>query len=133
MKSQGDPAWFEENRDQVLAMLRDFSNPATGKADPFFTFMRNKDWFVGHSWAAGKITLYDFTDFLNSDFISGLFQFADARNQESTSESVNAWYAVALLGEAIGDERIRDLGRLALAQELRTTYTYWQITSGEHD
>ena len=60
-----------------------------------------KDWFVGHSWAAG------------------IFPFADGRNQESSSESVNAWYAVSLYGLAIGNERIKDLGRLALASEIR--------------
>ena len=67
----------------------------------------------GHSWAAG------------------LFEFADARNQESTSEAINGWYAIALYGLAIGDDRIKDLGRLALATEIRSTKMYWQITSSK--
>ena len=29
-------------------------------------------------------------------------------NQESSSESVNAWSSLILWGEAVGDERIRD-------------------------
>ena len=69
---------------------------------------------VGHSWAAG------------------LYEFGDSRNQESTSESVNGWYAISLYGLAIGDERIRDLGRLALATEIRSSQMYWQITSSKN-
>ena len=33
---------------------------------------------------------------------------------------------------AIGDERIRDLGRLALATEIRSSQMYWQITSSKN-
>ena len=95
-----DSDWVGTYGDAVLSLIRDFANPAPN-SDPDFTFMRNKDWFVGHSWAAG------------------IFPFADGRNQESTSESVNAWYAVSLYGLAIGNDRLRDVGRLALASEIR--------------
>ena len=111
--AKSDPAWLEANQDAVMSMLRDISNPAVMRADPNFTFMRNKDWFVGHSWAAG------------------IFSDPDGRNQESTSEAVNAWYAVSLFGLATGNDRIRDLGRLALATELRTTFYYWQMKSDD--
>ena len=110
--TKGDPAWYDEHGEAILSLLRDFSNPATENGDPYFPYMRNKDWFVGHSWAAG------------------IFDFADGRNQESTSESVNAWYAVSLYGLASGNDRIRDLGRLALATEIRSAQKYWQIKSG---
>ena len=33
------------------------------------------------------------------------------RNQESTSEAVNAWYAITLFGQAVGRNDVRDLGR----------------------
>ena len=115
-----DPEWTSTYGDAVLSLIRDFANPATHSdsspdfnGDLYFPFMRNKDWFVGHSWAAG------------------IFEFADARNQESTSESVNAWYAVSLYGLAIGNDRIRDLGRLALATEIRSTQLYWQINDAD--
>ena len=32
---------------------------------------------------------------------------------------------------AIGNDRIRDLGRLALATEIRSTQLYWQINDGD--
>ena len=79
--------------------------------DPRFARFRTMDWFEAHSWAAG------------------LFEFADSRNQESTAEAVNAWYGLSLYGLATGDRRMRDLGRLMLATELRGAHTYWQVKS----
>ena len=104
-----DPAWAAEWGDEVGQILRNIANPSP--SDPHYTVARNKDWFVGHSWA------------------QGLYEGGDGRNQESSSEAVNAWYGVYLWGLATGDERVRDLGRLMLAMELRAAHTYWQITS----
>uniref|UniRef100_A0A7S4BMV7 glucan endo-1,3-beta-D-glucosidase n=1 Tax=Chrysotila carterae TaxID=13221 RepID=A0A7S4BMV7_CHRCT len=101
------PALWE---DSILHLIRDIANPTT---DALYPSARHKDWFDGHSWAAG------------------LFPFADSRNQESTSEAVNAYYAVSLYGEATGDARLRDVGRLLMATEIRAAQTYWQITPGD--
>ncbi len=107
--AKGDPSWVSRWGDKVRHLLRDIAEPSG--ADPHYPYLRNKDWFVGHSWAAG------------------LFEFGDSRNQESTSEAVNAWYAVYLYGLATGDSRIRDLGRILLATEIRSARKYWQIRS----
>ena len=104
-----DAGWLAEWGDEVDQILRNIANPSP--ADPHYTVARNKDWFVGHSWA------------------QGLYEGGDGRNQESSSEAVNAWYGVYLWGVATGDERVRDLGRLLLAMELRSAHTYYQITS----
>ena len=74
-----------------------------------YTQNRFKDWYVGHAWA------------------SGLFPSSSGRNQESVSECINAWYGLQLFGTALGDERLRDLGRLMIATELRAAFHYWQI------
>lgn len=103
----GDPTWKDRWGDHALHFVRDFANPSS--EDPHYPVTRSKDWFVGHSWAAG------------------LFPFPDGRNQESTSEAVNAWYGVYLYGLATGDDRLRDLGRILLATELRSSWTYWQM------
>jgi len=87
--------------------VRDIANPSA--ADPSFPRFRHMDFFRGHSWAAG------------------LSEFADGQNQESTSEAVNAWYGVQLLGQALGDARMTDLGRILLALEVDSARTYWQI------
>jgi endo-1,3(4)-beta-glucanase len=67
------------------------------------------DVFRSHSWAAG------------------LSEFADGQNQESTSEAFNAWYAVHLLGLAMNDVRMSELGRVLMALEAAGAQRYWQI------
>ena len=57
--------------------------------------------------------------------------FGDSHNQESTSESAHAWYAVYLYGLAVNNDRVRDIGRLQLATEIRGAQKYWQIMSGD--
>jgi len=104
-----DVAWGQTYRQKILEIVRDFANPSN--SDPAFTKYRNKDWFVGHSYAAG------------------LFAFGDSRNQESTSEAINAYYGVYTLGLALNDPDIRDIGRVLLQTEIRSTRKYWQITN----
>ena len=109
--AKGNPDWVAEWGDEVMHLVRNLANPAP--SDPHYTYLRNKDWFVGHSWA------------------SGLYEFGDGRNQESSSEAVNAWYSLYLYGLATDNARIRDLGRLMLATEIRSTQRYWQIDSSD--
>lgn len=104
-----DADWRDEYADRALWLVRDIANPST--KDPHFTPFRSMDWYRGHSWA------------------SGLFPFADGRNQESTSEAVHAWYSVQLLGEALENEDVKNIGRVLLAMETASAQTYWQITS----
>ena len=47
------------------------------------------------------------------------------RNQESSSESINAYYALQLLGIAMNDDNMRDVGRVLLALETLGANTYW--------
>lgn len=108
--ARADAQWAAAHDHAVRALIRDVANPSN--QDGWFPRFRSKDWFEGHSWAAG------------------LFEFADSRNQESSSEAVNAWYAVYLYGLATGDRRLADLGRLLMATEIRTVQRYWQIRSG---
>ena len=109
--AKDDPAWAETWGDAVRHLIRDYAEPSG--LDPDYTAVRHKDWFLGHSWA------------------NGLFSFVDSKNQESTSEAVNAYYAVYLWGLATDDTRLRDVGRLLLATELRSSWLYWQIMSSD--
>ena len=74
--AKADPAWAEQFEDTVLHLVRDIANPSN--RDPHYR-ASDMDWCMGHSWAGG------------------LFLFGDARSR-STSEAVNAWYAVSLWG-----------------------------------
>jgi endo-1,3(4)-beta-glucanase len=108
--AKADKAWFDANKEAILSLARDIANPSL--EDKGFTPFRNKDWFTGHSWAAG------------------LFEFGDSRNQESSSEAVNAWYGLYLLGLAAGDDNLANVGRVLLATEIHSTQTYWHIKKG---
>jgi endo-1,3(4)-beta-glucanase len=74
---------------------------------------RAKDPFLGHSYAAG------------------IFEFADSRNQESTSESINAYFAVRELAKAINDTKLLDLGDYLVSTEIYSSQIYWQIKKSE--
>jgi len=106
---KGNSAWIQSRKEQLIDIVRDIANPNTN--DPYFPTTRHKDWFDGHSWA------------------SGLFPFGDSKNQESTSESVNAYYGLYLLGEALQDTQLSNWGRLLLATEIRSVQKYWHIPS----
>merc|ERR1712117_426438 len=80
--AKADPTWGANYEDKVMHYVRDIIDPSG--SDPQYIFARAKDWYTGHSWANGIITA-----------------FADSKNQESTSEGVNAWYAVYLYGLAM--------------------------------
>ena len=66
--------------------MRDIVNPS--RLDPHFTTFRNKDWFLGSSWASGVVTNAQGQPYPNG------------RNEESSAEAVAAYEAVALLGQA---------------------------------
>ena len=104
-----DPDFLARHKHSILTFIRDYANPSEN--DQYFIKTRNKDWFGWHSWAAG------------------LFEFADGRNQESTSEALMAYYGLMLLGEAFGNNEMRDFGKLLLAMEVRATKTYWHMPS----
>ncbi|KAJ9071715.1 hypothetical protein DSO57_1034227 [Entomophthora muscae] len=105
-----DPAWLEKWKDQLILLVRDFANPNPN--DKYFPRFRHKDFYDGHSWAAG------------------IYEFIDNRNQESTSESVNAYYAMYLLAIALNDQPMTNLANLLLMTEIRSAQTYWHMYSG---
>jgi endo-1,3(4)-beta-glucanase len=101
-----DRAWSDQWAPAVNDLIRCFANPVH---DANFPVTRMKDWYAGHSWA------------------SGLFEFGDAKNQESSSESVNGYYGMYLWGLVRNNANLRDLGRVMLAQEIRATNKYWHM------
>jgi len=105
--AKGDPAWATKYKEQTLGLIRDIANPSA--ADPYFTQYRMFDWFDGHGWAAG------------------LFPFQDGRDQESSSESFNAWVGIAMYGDAIGDKNIKNMGRIMRAVESASVQRYYHI------
>jgi len=109
--AKADSSWGEQWNDRVLHMISDVAEPS--RASSFYPFTRTKDWYDGHAWA------------------SGIFMFGDGKNQESTSESVNGWYAIYLYGLVMGNTRLKDVGRLMTALEIRASHRYWQMTEAD--
>lgn len=106
--ARSDADFLKTYQDKVNALLFHYCNPG----NPLYPASRYKDWYAGHSWA------------------SGLFDFADNRNQESSSEAINAYYAAVLWGTVIGDSQLVSSANLLLATEIRAARNYWHVYPG---
>jgi endoglucanase Acf2 len=105
-----DPAWAKKWSPMVQLLIREIASP--DRNDPMFPYLRCFDRYAGHSWASGDAN------------------FVDGNNQESSSESLNAWYGMILWGQATGDEKIRDLGLALFNIERTAVEQYWFDVDG---
>ena len=105
-----DPEWAKKWSPMVNLIIRDIASTQNG--DPLFPHLRCFDLYAGHSWASGHA------------------RFGDGNNQESSSESMNAWYGLMLWGEVTGDEAIRDTGLFLYNTERTAVEEYWFDVSG---
>ena len=118
-----DSAWALELYEDVALLVRDYANPSD--EDAAFPVFRNKDWYRGHSWAGGITNP----------------MFRNLMNQESASEAVMSYEAVALFGKTMtsifvkeGDfdgayvaDMMYKIGKTLTATEIRSTQKYWQV------
>ena len=102
---------------QALAFSRDIANPDE-KSDPYFTFVRHKDMYDGHSWAEG----YDYSG-----------RILTWVNQQSGGEAINGFYGVYLLGYALNDTNVRDWARIHLASEAFSVHQYQHLSNKTED
>lgn len=126
-----DPEWGRNSFDKVLLQyVRDFANPFDD--DEYFVQFRHKDWFLGSSWASGIVSAE------NSPH---------GRNEESSSEAIAAYEAVALYGSVMvelfgntAEEQydrvalarlVKNAGLLLMATELRAANSYWHVWSSK--
>ena len=109
-----EPEWLktETLKPIINLLIDDIAN--TNRQSQSFPFLRNYDPYAGHSWASGHA------------------RFADGNNQESSSESMNAWTGLILFGQFINDEKIRDLGIFLYSSELAAIEEYWFDVYGEN-
>jgi len=101
--------WRLANTKYVSALAKNYACP--NKNNTYFPFLRNHDAYELISYA------------------SGLVGYSDGSNKESTSESCNGFYAIALLGSAYKDTRCEAIGRLLTANEIITAQTYWHMNN----
>ncbi|KAI2628769.1 glycoside hydrolase family 81 protein [Hypoxylon sp. NC1633] len=104
-----DPSWLtKDNVDYVNALVRDIANPSP--LDKYFPVSRNFDWYHGHSWA------------------HGLYETADGKDQESSSEDAMHAYAIKMWGKTIKDANMEARGNLKLAILARSLNRYYLYT-----
>ena len=104
-----DPNWLYLNKDWVNTLVRDAANPSL--QDDMFPFSRMMDWYHGHSFA------------------KGLFESADSKDEESSSEDAFFSYAIKMWGQVIGDDSMEARGNLMLAIQARTLTSYFLLQS----
>lgn len=107
-----DYPFFDANRAAFDAFVRDVCN--LDASDPDFPVARHKDFFDGHSWA------------------SGLFPQGNGKGQESSSESVNAYYGAYLYGLATTNTDLQRFAQLLLSMEIQATQTYWHMSTDDN-
>jgi len=99
-----DEAFLSEYKAKVSLLVADIANYRTGEALPL---RRSFDAYAGHSWA------------------SGIANYGDGNNQESSSEAVNAWTGVGLWAEVNGNDALKSESSWLLANEVATAKAYW--------
>jgi endo-1,3(4)-beta-glucanase len=100
----GSSSWVSANKPWVNHLVRDVANP--NSADKYYPVSRSFDWWGGHSWA------------------KGLFESADGKDEESSSEDYNFAYAMKLWGSIIGDSAMEARGNLMLGIMKRSLNLY---------
>ncbi|MDE6311827.1 MAG: discoidin domain-containing protein [Muribaculaceae bacterium] len=99
---------FAANYAEILTLIaKDYAN--WDKDDTRFPFLRTLDPWCGHSWAGGM----------------GDAGNDNGNGQESTSEAMQGWGGIYLLGVALGNREMRDAGLFGWSTEARATREYW--------
>lgn len=102
-----DPEWIKDSNwgGMVKELVGDIAS--TDRDNQRYPYLRNFAPYEGHSWASGHQL------------------FTDGNNQESSSEAINAWAGIILLGEATNDRQLRDLGIYLYTTEVSAIENYW--------
>ncbi len=102
-----DPEWGKpENWGAMIDLLvSDIATAERGRRD--FPYLRAFDPYEGHGWAGG----------------TGMDP--NGNNQESSSESINAWAGLIQWGAATGRPELVDLGMYLYATEIQSVNHYW--------
>jgi endo-1,3(4)-beta-glucanase len=102
--AKDDPALAEEFAPVADLLVADI---ASSQASDSFPQYRNFDPYSGHAWASGSSP------------------FADGNNQESSSESVSAWNALAMWEKVRGNTDMYDQAVWMMSTEAHSAKLYW--------
>lgn len=99
-----DNDFLDDYGDMLTMIVKDYAN--WDRSDNNFPFMRTMDPWMGHSYAGGMSS-------------------GGGNNQESTSEAMQSWIGMFLLGEALGNDEMRNAAAFGYNSEARATLEYW--------
>ncbi len=99
-----DPAYLNGYGEMARRVGRQYANWDRTNAD--FPLLRTFDIWGGHSYAGG-------------------FGSPGGNNQESTSEAMQSWAGLFLLGQALPDKGMAAAGAMGYAMESQATLEYW--------
>lgn len=99
-----DPAFIKDFGPMAELVAKSYAN--WQRADTRFPFLRTFDVWEGHSNAGG-------------------WSGPNGNNQESSSEAVQSWAGLFLLGCAMENQEMRDAGAMGFAMERAATMQYW--------
>lgn len=99
-----DPTWAAGYGEMAKLVAKQYAN--WDRTDTRFPFLRTFEPWSGHSYAGGT---------------------GDARgnNQESTSEAIQSWLGLALLGQALNDPAMTAAGLMGYTVESKADLEYW--------
>ncbi|MEN9328724.1 MAG: hypothetical protein RI947_1532 [Candidatus Parcubacteria bacterium] len=100
-----DPTLMNEVKADVNELVADIMT--TDRSTTRYPYLRNFSVFEGHSWA------------------DGFGEFNDGTNQESSSEAINAWYAVYLWSNLTKNDALKRYAAALYATEIQSTFAYW--------
>ncbi|KAF9111296.1 hypothetical protein BGX27_005135 [Mortierella sp. AM989] len=101
-----DPVWKAKPLTSFInSLMRDVANPS--KLDKHFPVFRSFDWYMGHSWS------------------QGIFVSLDGKDEESTSEDINLYYAMSLWGKVTKKPEVERLAELMLTVARRSIQSYF--------
>lgn len=116
------PDWAKKYHERILLYIRDIANPSPD--DKHFPMFRQKDWYLGNSWAGGLLSME---------------LSPHGREQESSSEAIAAFEGIALYGKVMmgvfaGDKEkvdsarlVRNVGELLTAMEVSAANRFWHV------
>lgn len=105
-----DPKFLQDYAPMLKLVARQYAN--WDRKDERFPFLRTFDPWAGHSWAGG----------LGS---------SGGNNQESTSEAMQSWIGLFLLGTMLNDAEMTAAGAMGYCLEERATMEYWFNDHGD--
>ena len=106
-----DPQWLKDYGPMARLAAKQYAN--WDRTDTNFPFLRTFDIWEGHSWAGG-------------------YSGGTGDNQESSSEAMQSWAGLFLLGQALNDKQMTAAGAMGYAMESRATMEYWFNSHGDN-